>query len=156
MVTRYIHRRVVSVERRVVRGPPEAIATVLAATGRGTDINPADIERLNATFRVSLVPLVRRGRAIAHTEPLVTVGMWLVGCADNVCWLHASVRVAAPAGAPWQWQERTPAMAAGLTNHRWTRLERLRYPVPLSPWVAPQRRGRPPKRAQQPAMALAA
>jgi hypothetical protein len=76
MVKRYVHRRVVSGERRVVRGPPEAIATVLAATGSGTDINTADIERLNATCRASLVPLVRRGRAIAHTETPVTVGMW--------------------------------------------------------------------------------
>jgi transposase-like protein len=156
MVKRYVHRRVVSVERRVVRGTAEAIATVLAATGSGTDINTADIERLNATFRASLVPLVRRGRALAHTETLVTVGMWLVGCAYNCCWLHESLRVAAPAGAPWKWQERTPAMAAGLTNHRWTMLERFRYQVPLSPWRAPKRRGRPPKQVQQPAMALVA
>ena len=37
-------------------------------------------------------------------------------------------------------------MAAGLTHHRWTMLELLRYQVPLPPWVAPKRRGRPPKR----------
>jgi hypothetical protein len=128
----------------------------LAATGSGTAINTAYIERLNAIFRASLVPLVRRGRAIAHTETLVTVGMWLVGCAYNFCWLHESLRVAAPAGAPWKWQERTPAMAAGLTNHRWTMLELFRYQVPLSPWAAPKRRGRPLKRVQPSAMALAA
>jgi hypothetical protein len=60
------------------------------------------------------------------------------------------------AGAPWKWQERTPAMAAGLTNHRWTMLELMRYQVPLAAWVAPKRRGRPPKRALQPAMTVAA
>jgi transposase-like protein len=156
VVKRYVQRRVVSVERRVVRGSAEAIAAVLAATGSGTGINTAYIERLNATFRASLVPLVRRGRAIAHTQAALTAGMYLVGCADNFCWLHQSLRVAAPAGAPWKWQERTPAMAAGLTDHRWTMLELFRYQVPLPPWVAPQRRGRPPKWTQQPAMALAA
>ena len=150
VVKRYVQRRVVSVERRVVRGTAEAIAAVLAATGGGTGINTAYIERLNATFRASLAPLVRRGRAIAHTEALLTAGMWLVGCAYNFCWLHESLRLAAPAGAPWKWQERTPAMAAGLTDHRWTMRELLRYQVPLPPWVAPKRRGRPPKRAQQP------
>jgi transposase-like protein len=156
MVKRYVQRRVISVERRGVRGTSEAIAAVLATTGGGTGINTADIERLNATFRASLAPLVRRGRALAHTEALLTAGMWLVGCTYNCCWLHESLRLAAPRGAPWKWQEHTPAMAAGLTNHRWTMLELLRYPVPLPAWMAPKRRGRPPKRHSQPAMAVAA
>ena len=50
VVKRYARRRVVGVERRVVRGTAEAIAAVLAATGSGTGINTAYIERLNATF----------------------------------------------------------------------------------------------------------
>jgi transposase-like protein len=155
MVKRYVKRRVVSVERRVVRGTEAAIAAVLAATRSGTGINTAYIERLNATFRASLAPLVRRGRALAHTERMLTAGMWLVGCAYNFCWLHESLRVRAPAGACWKWQARTPAMAAELTGHRWTMHELLRYQVPLPPWVAPKRRGRPPKRTLQPAMAVA-
>jgi transposase-like protein len=155
VVKRYVRRRVVSVERRVVRGSEKAVAGVLSATQSGTGINTAYIERLNATFRASLAPLVRRGRALAHTEAVLTAGMWLVGCAYNFCWLHESLRVAAPAGACWKWQEHTPAMAAGLTTHRWTMRELLRYQVPLPAWVAPQRRGRPPKRALQPAIAVA-
>jgi transposase-like protein len=75
MVKRYARRRVVSVERRVVRGTEQAIATVLASIHTGTGINTAYIERLNATFRASLAPLVRRGRAIAHTEAVLTAGM---------------------------------------------------------------------------------
>jgi transposase-like protein len=81
VVKRDVQRRVVSVERRVVRGTEAAISARLAATHSGTGINTADIERLNATFRASLAPLVRRGRAIAHTEAALTAGMWLVGCA---------------------------------------------------------------------------
>jgi hypothetical protein len=146
----------VSVEPRVVRGTVEAIAAVLEATRSGTGINTAYIERLNAPFRGALTPLVRRGRARAHTEATLIAGLWLVGCADNFCWLHGSLRVAAPAGACWKWQERTPAMAAGLTNHRWTMRELLRYQVPLSPEVAAKRRGRPPKQARPLARVLAA
>jgi transposase-like protein len=155
VVKRYVQRRVVSVERRVVRGTEAAIAAVLATSGGGSGINTAYIERLNATFRASLAPLARRGRAIAHTEAVLTAGMWLVGCAYNFCWLHQSLRLAAPAGAPWKWQECTPAMAASLTDHRWTMRELFRYQVPLPPWVAPKRRGHPPKRVEQPTMALA-
>jgi transposase-like protein len=156
VVKRDVRRRVVNVERRVVQGAEAAIAAVLATTGGGTGINTAYIERLNATFRASLAPLARRGRAIARTEGGLTAGMWLVGCAYNFCWLHDSLRLQAPAGACWKWQERTPAMAAGLTNHRWTMRELLRYQVPLPAWAAPKRRGRPPKRALQPAMDVAA
>jgi hypothetical protein len=154
VVKRYVKRRVASVEHRVVRGTEAAIAGVLATTHRGSGMNTSDIERLNATFHASLAPLVRRGRAIAHTKAALTAGMWLVGCTDNVCWLHESLRQRAPVGAPWNWQERTPAIAAGLTHHRWTMLERLRYHVSLPPWVAPKHRGRPSKRALYPALAL--
>ena len=107
-------------------------------------INTAYIERLNATFRSRLAPLVRRGRAIARTEARLTAGMWLVGCADTCCWSHDSLRLDAPAGTGRRWQERTPAMAAGLTDHPWTMGDLLHYRVPLPALVAPQRRGRPP------------
>ena len=147
VVKRSVRRHVVSVERRMVRGSAKAIDARLIASGGGTGINTADMERLNATFRASLAPLVRRGRAIVHTEAGLTAGMWLVGCAYNCCWRHDRLRVAAPGGACWQWQERTPAMAAGLTHHRWTMLELMRYQVPLPAWGAPKRRGRPPTRA---------
>jgi transposase-like protein len=155
VVKRSVPRHVVSVERRVVRGTAEAVAAMLAASGGGTGITTAYLERWNATFRASLAPLVRRGRAIAHTEANLPAGMWLVGWAYNCCWRHASLRLAAPIGASWKWQERTPAMAAGLTDRRWTRRDLWRSHVPRPSWVAPKRRGRPPKRAQLPAMALA-
>jgi transposase-like protein len=156
VVKRDAKRRVVCIERRVVCGTEAAITAVLEATHSGTGINTADSERLNATFRASLAPLGRRGRAIAHSEVILTAGMWLVGCTDNFCRLHDSLRLAAPAGACWKWQERTPAMAAGLTHHRWTMPELLSYQMPLPPWVAPKRRGRPPKRVLQSEMAVAA
>jgi transposase-like protein len=156
VVKQHAKRRVVSVKRRVVRGTPEAVTAVLAATGTGQGINTAFIERLNATFRASLGPLVRRGRAIAHRMATLQAGMCLVGSAYNLCWYHESLRQPAPEGASRKWQERTPAMAAGLTDHRWTMLELLSYQLPLPAWVAPKRRGHRPKQAQQLPMAVAA
>jgi transposase-like protein len=150
VVKQYAGRRVLGVKQRVIRGSSEAIGAVLAATGGGKTINTAYIERLNATFRASLVALVRRGRAIARTEAALTAGMYLVGCAYNFVFTHESLRLAAADGAGCKWQERTPAMAAGLTDHPWTMAELLGYQVPLPAWVAPKRRGRPPKRPPQP------
>jgi hypothetical protein len=138
-------RHVVGVTRRVVHGTLAGVEAVLTATGTGTVINTAYIERLNATFRAHLAPLTRRGRAIARTEAALTAGMWLVGTAYNFCWPHDSLRLRAAPGAPHKWLQRTPAMAAGLADHPWTIGELLRLQIPLPRWVAPKRRGRPPK-----------
>ena len=156
MVKRYAQRHVASVEQRIVQGTAEAIRVVLAATGTGTMINTAYIERLNATFRACLAPLTRRGRALARTQAVLTAGMYLVGCAYNFCWLHASLRLPAPPGGRVKWQQRTPAMAAGLTDHCWTMDELLRSQVPLSAWVPPKRRARPPKPVEPVTLAAAA
>src|SRR5262245_37417039 len=117
VIKRYSGRRVAEVARRVARGSAEAIAAVLARTGTGAGINTAYIERLNATFRGRWTPLVRRGRALVR-ERCVEAGMWLVGCAYNFCWEHDGLRVAAPAGSGRRGAGRTPAMGAGLTDHR--------------------------------------
>jgi hypothetical protein len=44
--------------------------------------------------------LARRGRAIAHTEAVLTAGMYSLGCAYNFCGYHDSLRLAAPKNAP--------------------------------------------------------
>jgi len=155
VVKQYAKRRVVRVKQRVVRGTAEAIAAVLQATGTGHGIHTAYIERLNATFRSALAPLVRRGRAIAHKSDTLTAGMYLVGSAYNFCWPHDSLRRLAPVGSVRKWQERTPAMAAGLTDHPWSMHALLRYQVPLPAWVPPKRRGRPPKATTLPVLAVA-
>ncbi len=112
-IKRYTKRRVRAVERRIVRGNATAVATVLTVTqGKMTAVvNTAYIERLNATFRARLAPLVRRGRAmVRQVATLEGAGAlwagWLVGTAYNFCTPHRSL------GA------RTPAQAAGLTDHR--------------------------------------
>jgi hypothetical protein len=138
-------RHVIGVTRRVIHGTLAGIEAVLTATHTGTVINTAYIERLNATFRAHLAPLTRRGRAIARTEAVLTAGMWLVGTAYNFCWPHDSLRQRASDHGPRKWLLRTPAMAAGLADHPWSISDLLRFPIPLSRWVPPKRRGRPPK-----------
>jgi len=136
-------RRLVDVTRRVAFGTAEAVAAAIARTKGGTQINTAYIERLNATFRASLAPLTRRGRRLAHGTALLHSGLWLVGTAYNLCWPHDSLRLRA-IGSRYKWQQRTPAMAAGLTDHVWTREELLRYRVPPHEVAPPPQRSRPP------------
>ena len=66
VIKHHCGRRLVAVTRRVVLGTAQAIAATLAATGTGTGINTSYIERLNATFRAAVCPLVRRGRALVR------------------------------------------------------------------------------------------
>ncbi len=156
VVKQYVKRQGVSVQQRVVEGTAEAITAVLAATRTGTGIPTAYIERFNATLRSVLVPLVRRGRALAHKVETLQAGMYLVGCAYNFCWAHASLRRLAPAGAGHKWEERTPAMAAGLSDHCWTLRELLAYQVPRPAWQAPKRRRRPRQQERPASLAPAA
>jgi transposase-like protein len=150
VVKQYAKRRVVSVTQKSVVGTPAAIRSKLKSTGGGTQINTAYIERLNATFRSVLAPLVRRGRALARTQATLQAGMYLVGCVYNFATFHESLRLTAPEGCGRKWIERTPAMAAGLTGERWTVLDLMRYPVPPVPAAGRQRR-RPRAKTAPPA-----
>lgn len=136
VIKRYQRRRVVEVMRRVVAGSEAEVISRLIATQRSmlALINTAYIERLQeATFRARLAPLVRRTRAGAHKHCTLEAGMWLVvGSCYNLLWAHRSLG-----------EERTPAMAAGLTEHRWSMEELLTFAVP--PTEVPRWRGRKPK-----------
>jgi transposase-like protein len=146
---RYERRRVVEVLREVVTGAEAAVQERLMATQRSLTalINTAYVERLNATFRARLAPLVRRSRAGVHEQGTLEAGMWLVGTCYNFLWAHRSLRQERGGGgeepSARKWIEQTPAQAAGLTDHRWTLEELMSFVV--VPARIPKRRGRRPK-----------
>ena len=119
VVKRYERRRVVETERRLVDGTPARIETLLRRSQGAGVINTAYSERLNATFRERLAPLARRCRALARYTLTLEHGMYLVGTVYNFCTYHASLRLAAHATGTAA-TNRTPAMAAGITDHCWT------------------------------------
>jgi len=95
--------------RWVVLGSSAVIRQLLDVTqGVATTINTAYIERLNATFRAHLACFARRTRCPARQLQTVGERVFLVGCLYNFCCLHSS------------FDTKTPAMAAGLTDHRWS------------------------------------
>lgn len=130
-----LKRRLKEVAFRVVHGNEATVQWMLVFTQGDGQINTAYIERLNATFRSTLAPLVRRTRAIMHQSKRLELAMYLVGCAYNFCWIHQSLKM-------------TPAMAAGLTDHPWSMDELLWYKVPLSPMPVTNHRRRPRNEVQ--------
>lgn len=144
VVKHYARKRVVGVKRRIVQGTQAQIDRLLTETQSGGVINTAYIERLNATFRSRLSALARRGRALARQKTSLRAAMYLVGTVYNFCTYHKSLRV--PIYLPKnrvRWLRRTPAIAAGITDHRWTVDELLCFKVPPPRWQPPKRRGRP-------------
>jgi transposase-like protein len=142
VIKQYAHRHVVGVTRHVVQGTLADIQALLDQTQGGGTINTAYIERLNATFRARMAALVRRSRALARQTDTLHAAMYLVGTVYNFCTDHQRLRV--PLYLPGQrrrWVPRTPAIAAGITEHRWTVEELLSFRVPLPPWTPPKRRG---------------
>jgi transposase-like protein len=137
-----------TIERRIAQGCAELVERLIATSQKRGGINTAFIERLNATFRQRLACLVRRSRALARQLETLEAGMYLLGCTYNFCTVHKSLRIGL-----WiserrvHWVQRTPAVAAGLTDHCWSVEELLMFKLPISPFVPPKRRGRPPKLA---------
>lgn len=143
VIKHVVQRRVRRLERRVVQGSQTLVDGLLATTQAGGVLNTAYIERLNGMFRAAFAPLVRRTRAAARTTALLTAGMYLVGSVYNFCRPHDSlaIELALPHGR--RWLRRTPAIAAGLTDHVWSVPELLNFKVPPLPYQPPKRRGRP-------------
>lgn len=135
-----------SIERRRVQGCAKLIQSLIdKSQGIGGGINTAFIERFNATFRQRLSFLARRTRALARRAQTVESGMYLLGTVYNFCTFHRSLSIPlAGEGTSKPWVKRTPAMAAGLTDYRWSIHELLHFKVPTR-FVRPKRRGRPPK-----------
>lgn len=151
VVKQYAGGCVVGIVRRIVQGAEPQVQALLRATQGGGVINTAYIERLNATFRSRLAGLVRRGRGLVRELPTLEAGVYLVGTVYNFCTNHESLRRPLYVGRRGhrRWVQRTPAMAAGITDHCWTIHELLTYHVPPSRWTPPKRRGRVSKATQE-------
>lgn len=149
-IVQVIKRRLsdgLEIERRIAQGDPQQVDALIAITQNGSGvINTAFIERLNATFRSRLSWLSRRTRHLARQTTTLTAGMYVTGCLYNLCDPHRSLRCRLSVGKfSHRWVQRTPAIAAGLTDHIWTVDELLMYRVPPLRWTPPKRRGRPSK-----------
>jgi IS1 family transposase len=130
-------RRLVEVKRRVVVGTQAAIDQVLATCG--WQINTSFVERLNLSLRQRVAAIRRRSATSCKSETGLTQPLSLFQVYHNFFLPHASLRLPLAeavathgTGSAKVWHPRTPAMAAGLTDHVWTLKEVLMFRVP--PW----------------------
>ena len=151
VIKQNIAGRLASIQRTIVRGT-ETAAAQLIARSQGTSggvLNTAFIERFNATVRSRLACCARRTRALLHDATTLTPAIYLVGTVYNVCSWHQSLRTKLFVNErKYKWVQRTPAMASGLTDHRWTVLELLQYQCPEPVYRKPKKRGRPKKQVK--------
>jgi transposase-like protein len=120
VVKQYAGRAVTGAIHRLIHGSVRMFLTLLWSTPGCQVLNTAFIERLNGTFRSRLAVFGRRTRVLARRVVTVERGMYLVGTLYNFCCIHCSLRTA-------DGQQRTPAMASGITEHVWTVSEVLHY-----------------------------
>jgi len=113
---------------------------VLAACG--WQINTAFVERLNLSLRQHVAAVGRRVSTLCKGEDGLRQQLALYHTYSNFCFPHTSLRLPLlqpeathGTGTAKRWQPRTPAMAAGLTDHVWTLRELLLFRVP--PWPQP-------------------
>jgi transposase-like protein len=136
-----------TIDRRLVQGTRERVTELIGISQSHGGINTAYIERLNATWRQRLSALTRRTRALARRPETLIAGRYVVGCLYNLCDFHHSLRQKLSVGSHGHhWVRRTPALAAGLTDHRWTVAEVLAFRVPPPRWRPRLGRGRWSKR----------
>ena len=118
---------VVEVRRRIIFGAREIITEVLG----GQQINTAYVERDNLTSRQSIGRLVRKTLSHSKKSSFLRRHLALEDAVFNVVRPHQALRIAMPQPTLGRkWQQRTPAMAAELTDHIWSLEELLSYRVP--------------------------
>ena len=101
-------------------------------TQLGLTISTALVERVNLTLRQALAPLARKTSSFCKDRERMRQRVVFFQAFYNVARPHMSLRRQLPmrertrhgAIRP-RWRERTPAMAAGLTDHVWTFRELL-------------------------------
>lgn len=93
------------------------------------------IERLNGVLRDRLACLTRKTHAFAKRPALWDAAVGLALFQHNWLRPHPALRLplAEPTAAA-RYHRRTPAMALGVTDHRWAFVEFLTRPVPHYTW----------------------
>ena len=117
--------RVVHVEERVIFGDEAAVRAALARSAVSHKVNTAFVERHNGTDRNRNARKVRRTYCFSKDGDVHEAVTYFTYYSYNFCW---AVRTLRQQTDPGHWQNRTPAMAAGLSDHVWSLPEWLAFP----------------------------
>jgi IS1 family transposase len=119
--------RVVKVSTRIIYGTRKALEAALKRSCCSSKVNTSFIERYNATDRHRNARKVRKSYRFSKDWEIHNAASALSVYSYNFCWPVSTLRqlnAGSGLGAP-----RTPAMAAGLTDHVWSIEEWSTYPA---------------------------
>jgi IS1 family transposase/transposase-like protein len=132
----YWHSKLVRVTHVMRLGTEADLKAALLGLGFSGRLNTAFIERVNLTVRHGIAALARRTWATAQQTPQLLVHLEWWRAYYHFVRPHASLRVALAQPRErggkrlaQRYRQRTPAMAAGKTNRRWTAREVLCSPL---------------------------
>jgi IS1 family transposase len=139
----YRRRKLVRVTHVMRLGTEAALEATLLGLGLTGRLNTAYIERVNLTVRHGIAALARRTWATAQQSPHLLAHLEWWRAYYHFVRPHASLRVRlvqprerGGKRLAQHYRQRTPAMAAGKTNRRWTAREVLCSPLPPVPCLA--------------------
>ena len=118
--------RVVKVEQRVIFGTVAAVMAALAVSSVSTAVNTVFVERENGTDRNRNARKVRKTYCFSKDWDVHEAVSYFSLYSYNFCW---PVRTLRQGSRRTGYRQRTPAMAAGLTDHIWTLKEWLSRPA---------------------------
>ena len=118
--------RVVDVELRVQFGTEAMLQAALLKSKVSRRVNTAFVERQNATDRHRNARKARKTYCFSKDWDVHDASTYFSMYSYNFCW---PVRTLRQKVAPRRYQNRTPAMAAGLTDHVWSLEEWLTFPA---------------------------
>jgi hypothetical protein len=120
------HGRVVSIVIAVVLGTWQAVAGALGRSRASRTVNTSFVERHHGTDRHHNARKSRRTYRFSKDWRMHEAMTYFTMYSYNFCWPVRTLRVR---GTEGHWQQRTPAMAAGLTDHVWPLKEWLTLPA---------------------------
>jgi transposase-like protein/IS1 family transposase len=136
----YQRRKLMRVTHVMRLGTQADLKIALQGMGFSGRLNTAFIERVNLTVRHGVAALARRTWATVQQAPQLLAHLEWWRAYYHFVRPHASLRVALVQPrerggklVAQRFRQRTPAMAAGRTNRRWTAREVLSYPLPPVP-----------------------
>jgi IS1 family transposase len=131
------NNRVVRTQTRLVFGTKVALAAALLLSLVSGQVNTSYVERHNGTDRHRNGRKTRKTYSFSKDWEVHEAMTYFTMYSYNFCWPVRSLRVKDAEG---NWQQRTPAMAAGLADHVWSMKEWLSCPAVkplpgnLRPW----------------------
>jgi IS1 family transposase len=118
--------RVVRVSTTLVFGTWFSLLLALALSAVSRVVNAAFVERHNGTDRSRCSRKGRKRYEFSKDWRVHVAATRFSYLTYNFCWCVRTLRVK---GHDGRWRPRTPAMAAGLTDHVWTIRERITLPA---------------------------